>query len=178
MPRVYLLTGRPGAGKTTIIREALTSLRVRAGGFYTEEIRTGGVRQGFQIVSLDGQTGTLSHVNIPGRYHVGKYGVNTDILDSIGVNAINHAIKEDALVVIDEIGKMELVSPLFREAVLKAITCGKKVLGTIMLNPHPYADEIKRRPYVEIIQVSTANRDRVPAEIVSWLRSTVDENNT
>jgi nucleoside-triphosphatase len=170
MVDVYLLTGSPGAGKTTIIREAIARLKARAGGFYTQEIRIGGVRQGFQITTLNGQNVILSHVDIHSPNRVGKYGVDIDNLDKVGVAALYQAIKESDLIVIDEIGKMELLSPRFREAVLKAINSGKKILGTIMLNPHPFANEIKKYPQVKVIRVSRANHVQVLNEILNWFK--------
>jgi nucleoside-triphosphatase len=65
---VLLLTGKPGTGKTALIKEALAGTTLRVNGFYTEEIRTGGTRQGFKIVTLDGQEATLAHVGIAGSY--------------------------------------------------------------------------------------------------------------
>ena len=176
MTNACLLTGSPGTGKTTVIRQATAMSKVRAGGFYTEEIRSGGVRQGFRIITLDGHEAILAHIDTPGRHRVGKYGVDIQNLDEVGVAALNRAIGESDLIVIDEIGKMELFSTRFREAVLQAIDSGKRVLGTIMLNPHPFADQVKRHPNVEVLQVSRANHDRVLGEVTSWLKSTTDEN--
>ncbi len=65
MTDVYLLTGSPGAGKTFLIKEAIAGFELEAGGFYTEEIRDHGLRQGFKITTLDGQSAILSHVNYP-----------------------------------------------------------------------------------------------------------------
>jgi len=170
MANVYLLTGSPGTGKTTVIRQAVDRSKAKAGGFYTEEIRTGGARQGFRIVTLDGHDVTLSHVDFPGRYKVSKYGVNVHNLDNVGVAAINRAIEESDLIVIDEIGKMELFSPRFREAVLKAVDSGKKVLGTVMLSPNSFADGIKRHPDVKVIELTRANHDQVLTEILDWMK--------
>lgn len=171
MANVYLLTGSPGTGKTTVIRQAVARSKARAGGFYTEEIRTGGARQGFRIVTLDGHDAILSHVDFTSRYKVSKYGVNVQNLDNVGVAAINQAVEESDLIVIDEIGKMELFSPRFREAVLKAVDSGKKVLGTVMLSPNPFADDIKSHPSVRVIELTRANHDRVLTEILDWVRS-------
>jgi nucleoside-triphosphatase len=170
MASVYLLTGSPGTGKTTVITQAIAGSEIKAGGFYTEEIRSGGTRQGFRIVTLDGQDAILAHVDNPSRYRVSKYGVDIGNLDNIGVAAIERAIAESDLIVIDEIGKMELFSPRFREVVLKAIDSGKKVLGTIMLNPHPFADDVRRRPNVKVIELTRANHDQVLKEILDWLK--------
>jgi nucleoside-triphosphatase len=170
MASVYLLTGKPGTGKTTVIKQAIAGSEIKAGGFYTEEIRSGGTRQGFRIVTLYGQDAILAHVDNPSRYRVSKYGVDIGNLDNIGVSAIERAIAESDLIVIDEIGKMELFSPRFREAVLKAIDSGKKVLGTIMLNPHPFADDVRRRPNVKVVELTRDNHDQVLKEILDWLK--------
>ena len=176
MTEVYLLTGSPGAGKTTVIRRAIAESSVRGGGFYTEEIRSSGIRQGFRVTTLDGKNAILAHVDISGPHKVGKYGIDIDNLDRVGTFAIHRAIEESDLIVIDEIGKMELFSHRFKEAVLQAINSDKKVLGTIMLSPHPFADEIKSRSKVQVTQISRANRDNALQEIISWLKSTIDEN--
>ena len=158
-------------GKTTIVRQALDKLRGKAGGFYTEEIRVSGVRQGFRIVTLEGESAILAHIDIKSPHRVSKYGVDVESLDRVGVSALRQAIQECDLVVIDEIGKMELFSPAFRESVLEAINSGKRVLGTIMLSSHPWADEIKRHPSVTLIPLTMANRSQVLKQVVEWVKS-------
>ena len=177
MQRVYLLTGRPGTGKTSLIKQVVAELKGSAGGFYTEEIRSQGTRLGFRLVTLDGQETVLAYVDFDKRYRVGKYGVDVASLDRVGVSALRRAAEGCDLVVIDEIGKMELFSPGFKEVVLKAINSGKKVLGTIMLSSHPFANQIKQHPKVRVVQVSRDNRKQVLSKVVSWLNLTVDENN-
>jgi nucleoside-triphosphatase len=169
MRRALLLTGQPGTGKTALIKEALARTGVKGGGFYTEEIRTGGIRQGFRIVTLDGQEAVLAHVGISSSYQISKYRVDTGALDRVGVSALLKALQESDLIVVDEIGKMELLSPRFREAVTQAMNSGKKVLGTIMLSPHPFADEIKLRPEVETLSVTRDNRAEVMRKVLDWL---------
>ncbi len=171
MKPVYLFTGQPGTGKTSLIIEVASGMKGKAGGFYTEEIRNQGVRQGFKLVTLDGQSAVLSHINFPSRYRVGKYGVDVDSLDRVGVAALNQAVKECQLVVIDEIGKMELFSVKFREAVENILKSGKRLLGTIMLGPHPYADAIKRQPQVHLVTVTRDNHQPVLAELREWLNA-------
>jgi len=142
-----------------------------AGGFYTEEIRRAGTREGFRLVTLDGETAILAHTSIRSPYRVSKYGVDTDALERIGVPALYRAERECDLVIIDEIGKMELFSAIFREAVLRIVDGGKRVLGTIMLNPHPWADALKGRPEVDVITVTRDNYQSVRAKLWRWLEA-------
>ena len=172
MKQVYLLTGKPGTGKTSLIKQAVAGIRGKAGGFYTEEIRSGGARLGFKLVTLDGETAILSHVNIHSPYRLSKYGVDIDNLDRVGVSALYKAAEECDLVIIDEIGKMELFSANFREVVLQIIDSGKRVLGTIMLSANPWADAIKRRPQVNLVVVTRANYHQVLEELLCWLKTT------
>lgn len=173
MPAI-LLSGRPGCGKTTIIRDVVEALDVPAGGFYTEEVRAGGRRLGFDLVSLDGQRATLASVDSRSRLRVSRYGVEIDALDRLGASAIDSAIAGARLIVIDEIGKMELYSEGFRQAVLAALDSGKPVLGTIMLGPHPFADSIRQRPDVEVLAVTEGNRAELPHRILDRVRPLLD----
>jgi nucleoside-triphosphatase len=166
--RAWLLTGRPGVGKTTCLRRALERLAVPAGGFITEEMREGGERVGFALVTLDGRRGTLAHVGRRGGGpRVGKYRVDLHTLEGLGVPAIGDALRRRALVVIDEIGKMEMTSPAFCRAVEEALASQASVLGTILRSPHPWADGIKRHPAVRLIEVTPANRDALPERLTA-----------
>ena len=170
--QVRLLTGRPGTGKTSLVKEIAGQMKGKAGGFYTEEIRVRGVREGFRLVTLDGEEVVLAHVDFRGRYRVGRYGVDIDGLERVGVPALYRAAGQCDLVVVDEIGKMELFSSRFREAVLAVMASGKRVLGTIMLNANPWADAIKGDPRVSLITLTRDNYGKVLEDLRRWLEST------
>jgi nucleoside-triphosphatase len=160
-----LLTGPPRVGKTTLIMKALAKLKEKdSGGFYTEEIREKGVRVGFRILTLDGMEGILSHVDYRGGVRVGRYGVNLIDLEEVGVKSILDSLEKD-VVVIDEIGKMELFSGKFRDAVMKALDTGK-VLGTIKLGIDEFTEEIRMRKDVETIEVTFQNRDTLADRLI------------
>ncbi len=172
MAHVLLVTGPPGCGKTTLVRRVVECLPCPASGFYTEEVREAGRRVGFRLVTLDGQTGILAHVNWKGKtpFRVGRYGVEVGVLDTLGVDAIRRAVEQGILVVIDEIGPMELFSAAFRDAVLWALDQGACILGTVVRRPVPFAEALKRRPDVTVVEVSPENRDRLVDELVARIR--------
>ena len=169
MPTV-LVTGPPGCGKTTLMRRAVAELGVPAAGFYTEEIRSAGRREGFALVTLDGRRATLASVRIRGPRRVSRYGVDVRALESVGLPSVEEATAGAKLLVVDEIGKMELFSPRFREAVLRALDAGGPVLATIMLSRHPFADALKARDDVRLIRLTPETRERVLGEVVAALR--------
>lgn len=171
MKQAILLTGAPGTGKTTIIQQAVNTIKRKAGGFYTQEIRDKGKRKGFEIVTLDGQRAILAHTDIKSPYRVSKYGIDIAKFDKVGVSSLRQAIQECDIVCIDEIGKMELYSSLFREAVMDALNSGRKIIGTIMLAPDKWANRIKEDPKVEIRPVYRANHQQLLQELISWMDS-------
>ena len=146
-------------------------MKGKAGGFYTEEIRTQGVREGFRLVTLDGEDTILAHVNIHSPYRVSKYRVDIDALERVGVPALYQAAQQCDLIIIDEIGRMELFSTAFKESIVKIIDSGKRVIGTIMLNPDPWADAIKHQSQVELIIITRNNCQQVLAEMLYRLKS-------
>jgi nucleoside-triphosphatase len=167
-----LLTGAPGSGKTTVIQRVLERLETPASGFYTREIRQGsgrGARLGFEIVTLEGMRGILAHVDYGGPHRVSKYGVDLEALDTIAIPAIRMGIETSRLVVIDEIGRMEILSQAFRQVVLEALEGPAPVLGSVVRRSTPFTDRIKGRPEVAVIEVTRDNRDALPGRIVSRL---------
>jgi nucleoside-triphosphatase len=172
MGRAILLTGRPGVGKTTVVRKVLDRWEAGAGGFYNQEIREEGRRTGFRLVTLDGERGILASVNISSPHRVGKYGVDLSDLENVGVEALVRAVQQSgvSLIVVDEIGKMELFSSAFREAVEVAFDSPKQVLATVMARSQPWVDAIKARPNVTLVEVTTLNRCTLPEQILHGLR--------
>jgi len=155
------VTGRPGVGKTTLIEKVLASLDVAAGGFYTSEIRAGGARVGFAIKDLQGEEGVLAHVSIESPFHVGRYGINRDDLEKIGVRAIERAIDSAPLVVMDEIGRMELCSEAFQTAVMRALDSATPVFGTIQDRANAFLDAVRARSDLEVVRLTEKNRDEM-----------------
>jgi nucleoside-triphosphatase len=161
-----LLTGKPGIGKTTIIKKILKKLKNECGGFYTEEIREKGERKGFKIITLDGREDILAHINFDTEYKVGKYKVNILAFEKTALPSIEDAIKNKKFIIIDEIGKMELFSKKFIDVLFKALQSNKIVIGVIKQKDTPLTRKIKRRSDTKIYQVDEENRDILPELII------------
>jgi nucleoside-triphosphatase len=103
---------------------------------------------------------------LTGPPRIGKYGVDVATLDRVGVRALERAIERGQIVVVDEIGKMELFSEAFKAAVLAALDGPAPVVGTIMSKPYPWADQLKKRRDVTLIEVTRENRDALAARVL------------
>jgi nucleoside-triphosphatase len=171
MKHILLITGNPGVGKTTLIRRAVESLGgLSIAGFYTEEIRKGGGRQGFRLVTFSGASGVIAHVNFSHRYTVGKYGVNVDAIDRFAESALALTAGTD-LYIVDEIGKMECYSSCFVAAIQALVHAEKPLVATITKKGAGLIEEMKHRPEQELWEVTPTNRDTLVADIVAWVRN-------
>jgi nucleoside-triphosphatase len=175
MGKTLLLTGNPGIGKTTIIRNVVAQVGDMAGGFYTEEILGPGGRKGFRLITLEGkeksQSVTIAHVDLrgPKTPQVGRYGVDVKALERVGVAALRRAMQDKKLVIIDEIGTMELYSRAFTDTVMLAIMGPKPVLGTIMRHPHPESAVFKTLAQVTLWEVNRTTRDDITGKVMAWV---------
>jgi nucleoside-triphosphatase len=169
MSPAFLLTGSPGSGKTTAIRKILSDLPYEAGGFYTQEIREAGRRVGFKLVTLDGRQGVMAHVDIPGSPRISKYGVDVSVVESLGVECLQKALDDGKLIVIDEIGPMEILSERFRGFVLELLSQDVLVLGSIVRRRTDFTDRIKTNPNVQVIDINPANRAHVIFRVVDLI---------
>jgi nucleoside-triphosphatase len=166
-----LVEARPGAGKTTALLTLSQLLRdagVALCGFLTRELREGRGRVGFEIETFDGERALLAHVSLPGPPRVGRYGVDLDAFDRVALSAIRRTTA-DSVVLIDELGKMELASERFREAVTAVFDQRVPVVASVQMGRHPVSDSLKRRPDVEMLRLTAGNRDRLPRELAQRL---------
>jgi len=164
-----LITGKPGVGKTTLVQKIIEPMRsVNMAGFCTAEIRCRGSRLGFELQSLNGERRTLAHVEIDSRNRVGRYGVDTNGFEEF-LEALDLLNPEVELIVIDEIGKMELFSNRFRDLVRNTLNSDKQVLASIALKGNEFIREIKQRLDIHLLEVTHGNRDRLAEAIVEGL---------
>ena len=171
LARILMLTGSPGIGKTRIVSRTVRILRTSGlivGGVMSREIRAQGRRIGFELIDLaTEQRGILASVKGSIGPKLGKYRVNLNDLRNVGAHALLHAVKHSDIVVCDEIGPMELLSPDFRRAVKAVLDSRKPVLGIFHRALRDILIvEIRNSPNVEILEVTLSNRDEL-SEIVA-----------
>ena len=161
-----LITGTPGCGKTTLFKRLAKKLApLHPVGFYTQEIREGGVRKGFTLNGLDGSSGVLAHVEFPRDFRVGRYGVDVagfeDFLDRISFSDQNAE-----LVMIDEIGKMECFSQKFVSLITDALDSEKLLIATVALKGGGPISVIKEHPDSQVLKVTPKNQENLLSQIL------------
>ena len=165
-----LITGLPGVGKTTLIKKLAAQLEsLQPVGFYTAEIRENRIRKGFELVSFNGRRQILSHVELGGRFRVGKYGVDVRGFDRL-LDTLSFSNPEHRVVIIDEIGKMECYSDKFKGLLEGVLNSDKILVATIALKGGGIISEIKRRPDVRLFEITAANRDDVISEVLAHVK--------
>ncbi len=163
-----LITGKPRSGKTTLIKNLILIAKENysVAGFYTEEILKKGKRIGFNIRTLEGETGILAltsnyfyktHSHL--KYHkLGRYMVFTSDIETI---TIPEFYKEAEIFFCDEIGKMELFSSKFKESILFALDKKPFLIATISLYNLPFILNIKNRQDTTVLELTLQNRKRI-----------------
>jgi len=161
-----LITGLPGVGKTTLIKKLSETLKgFHPIGFYTEEIREEGKRKGFELISLNGKRGLLSHKDIRSPFKVGKYNVDIKGFEAF-LDSISFFSPSTSLIMIDEIGKMECLSDLFKKLLKEIVDSEKLMIATIALRGGGLIADIKNRSDIKLFEIKQSNRDSLLLEIL------------
>src|SRR2546422_9975597 len=177
--RVILLTGRPGVGKTTMvnrIHEHYSASGLKIEGMTTREVREGGARTGFMITDLSsGQEGWLAKKNLTAGPRVGSYVVVSDDLEKIGVAALERSMKGAAdLVIVDEIGPMEMTSPSFRNSISKVLNGYRAVVATVKFGSrYPEVETILRKSLHW--EITKDNRESIYRRIIRQVDDWIGE---
>ncbi len=160
-----LLTGRVGVGKTTALNRTLALLGTAPGGFRTERCWLSEGLQGYRIVDLvSGRAALIGKVLASGRVIPCPQG-----FEEVGVEALQRAMERE-LIVMDELGFLELGAPRFQEEVFAALRSSKPVLGVLKQERNSFLDAIRALAGIKLLELQEENRDRLPLEIVRLLR--------
>jgi nucleoside-triphosphatase len=163
------IAGSRGVGKTRLIREVTLSRKERIGGFYTEHMLSGRIQKGFLIRTYDGQERMLAAKGLKSNFQLGKYGVDLNALENVGVPALKLALESKDLIVIDEIGSMEMMSERFRLTLLECLTSGKPILATIRASAQPFSDQVKKLADTQTISLTKSNFAACKQQVRRWM---------
>ncbi len=169
------LSGLPGVGKTTTLIKTIEILEEEGfvvGGMITEELREDGRRTGFYVLDwMSKEKKVFAHKNYESRYRVGKYGIDIGILEEVGIGALQRAMEEADVIVIDEIGKMEVESKKFVAVVREILDMDKHLIMTLhKKSRNPLLQEIRRRDDIRMLEVTPINRNLLPFKIVQLIK--------
>ncbi len=171
----FLITGLPGVGKTALIKKLCEIFKeFNPAGFYTAEITENGVRTGFEVVSLYGDSSIFAHINLKTKYVVGKYKVDVKVLENMLDNIFARE-KKTGLYIIDEIGKMECKSKKFSRIIIELLNSEKPVVATIAEKGADLINVIKKRDDVKIFEINPNNRDLRLKELTMSIRDSLLE---
>lgn len=170
------LTGRPGIGKTTVIKKLVNLMKDKAIGFWTEEFRDSKTnkRLGFKVITTDGKISTLADKNLTSPFKVGSYGVNIKDFEEVVIPLLEKAImQKNKIIIIDEIGKMELFSEKFLNLIKKIVfSSDYSIIATIPIKDiHPVVASLRKLENINLIEITTENRDKVPNYIYSLIKN-------
>ena len=168
-----VLQAPPRTGKSTLVAKLCSMLESKGykiGGIQTPEIREKNRRVGFWVLDVyKGTKEILAHIDIKSKFKVSKYGVDLNSFDELAITAIDYAIENCQLIIIDEIGKMELFSDKFQDAVIRGLNSSKPVIGTMGMINHPFVRLLKSRSDVQVLTIDRGNMEDIYQEICRLL---------
>lgn len=184
------ITGLPRSGKSAVLdkvvsmiideRKADSRARRRGvaaniiGGMRTEAIIEDGERVGYACVDiLSGDRGVMAHREIDSRNRILGFGIDPSELDKVAVPAIQNAIGNCEILVVDEVGKFSVESEGFVAAVREALEYDMPTLLTLhKKSRHPLLQDIRRRDDGRILEVTPVNRALLPYKILKLILET------
>jgi nucleoside-triphosphatase len=169
------ITGLPNAGKTQALIKVIEMLEEgdqKVGGMITEPITKDNRRVGFYVMDwLTKEKDILAHVDFESKIMVGRYKVNLDALERVGVKAIESANDNCDIIIIDEVGRMEVESEKFVDVVKRVLEEDKPLILTLhKKSRNPLLQDIRRRDDVRILEVTPINRNLLPYKIIKLMK--------
>jgi len=163
-----LLTGLPGAGKSTVLLKVVERLKLEGyqiGGFITPDVRAGGRRVAFKVIDLHSRgEAILASINLKTGPRVGQYRVDLSAFEGVALPALDYAEKECDLICIDEIGRMEFFSQTFRRKIEEIFSSEKPLLAVVHRD---YVRTYENK--ATMLTVTPENRDALVGRILNMI---------
>jgi nucleoside-triphosphatase len=180
------ITGLPRSGKSAVLDKVVsmvvdehkanprrsTSGSSVIGGMRTEAIIENGERVGYACINIEtGERGVMAHREIDSRNRILGYGIDPSEIDRVGVPAIQNAVGNCKILVVDEVGKFSVESEGFVDIVRAALEYDMPTLLTLhKKSRHPLLQDIRRRDDGRILEVTPVNRALLPYKILKLIQ--------
>ena len=183
-----LLTGEPKSGKSYLLSKLIKSLsknnKTKMKGFISSELQFKGIRVGIKIKNINKESENLMAIKIfknkkyneKNRNHIGSYQVDVNALEQISLPVFND-LKGCNLLIIDEIGKMELLSKKFKKKIIELFANEQKFLILAIVpisNDISLVEKLKQKKDTEVFQLSKTNRKYIYSKIRKIVLNFVD----
>lgn len=171
-PRLVILTGKKGVGKSTIVRNVVGRLQCQVGGFRTEPVLEDGQRIGYQLVDLTTGANITIARRVPESKAVrgGPFAVEREAFDQFGAAVLSRASKSADVIVMDEIGCMEQGAPLFQEAVRACLASGRPVICVVQAGKCDFVRELLAKYRADVLHVSPGKMEKARLLLMERLR--------
>jgi nucleoside-triphosphatase len=113
----------------------------------------------------------LAAKGLKSPHQLGKYGVDLNALENVGVPALKLALESKELIVIDEIGSMEMMSERFRITLLECLSSTKPILATIRVSSQPFSDQVKKLADTQTILLTKSNYAAIKQQVRKWIET-------
>ena len=180
------ITGLPRSGKSAVLDKVVSMVIAEhkadsrrsgtgsgvIGGMRTKAIIEDGERVGYACIDIEtGESGVMAHREIDSRNRILGYGIDPSEVDRVGVPAIQNAVGNCEILVIDEVGKFSVESEGFVAAVREALDYDMPTLLTLhKKSRHPLLQDIRRRDDGRILEVTPVNRALLPYKILKLIQ--------
>ncbi|MCJ7841487.1 nucleoside-triphosphatase [Lederbergia sp. NSJ-179] len=145
-------------------------------GFYTEEITNSSDRIGFRCVSVNGESVDIANVESPTQTRIGRYGVDVGKFENFATKVLQDSLSSKKIIVIDEIGFMQMLSTSFQKIVQDIVSDNHIVLGTVPLDSQPAIDKIKYLKTAKLTHLNELNRDWISELLIKDILKALDSN--
>lgn len=173
MPAIerIFITGMPGLGKTMLIRKLADRLDRPFHVFFTGEIRVRRQRTGFAVESFSGSRAVMAHMDIKSVHKVSKYGIDIEAFETVALPEMRVALREGKLILLDEIGRMELFSEEFQPLLLELISRKIPLAATIMYKSDPFCNRLKKMPNSHLITIRAGRTELLAPELLRFINA-------
>jgi nucleoside-triphosphatase len=165
--KCLFLTGKPAIGKSTLLGRVVNilhqSTNLKIVGFITRDVRNAaGDRIAFETSTLDhkkiGQLAT--------KKDDGTYELNHETMNSIIIPTLLEGLESADLLVIDEIGPIQLQNAEFQKTInLILEKRNLSIMGTVALQGSPYLSRIHQHYRTGLFEVTETNREQLEKKL-------------